>query len=102
MALGRDQSPHGRGTPMGWARTASNSHLLSARRYYQGGPSRGSAGLTRLSETKLVRHRRPARTELAPSHAVATTPRDERPSPHALPESGPSPRGPRSAAALNA
>ena len=55
------------------ARTASNSHLLGARLPpgpHRGGPSRGSGGLTRLSETKLVRHRRPARTELAPSRAV--------------------------------
>ena len=73
MVLGRHRSPHGRADPIGRARMASNSHLLGARPtrgWHQGGPSGGSAGLTGLSETKLARHRRPARTELALSRAV--------------------------------
>jgi hypothetical protein len=72
VVRGRHRSPHARGAPFGWARTASNSHLLGAwpTPADQGGPSGDSAGLTGLSETKRVRHRRPARTELAPSRAV--------------------------------
>jgi hypothetical protein len=72
VVRGRYRSPHARGAPFGWARTASNSHLLGAwpTPADQGGPSGDSAGLTGLSETKRVRHRRPARTELAPSRAV--------------------------------
>ena len=72
VVRGRYRSPHARGAPFGWARTASNTYLLGAwpTPADQGGPSGDSAGLTGLSETKRVRHRRPARTELAPSRAV--------------------------------
>jgi hypothetical protein len=39
VVLGRHRSPHGRGDPIGWARTASNSHLLGTR------PTRARGGI---------------------------------------------------------
>jgi len=71
VVRGRHRSPHAAPRSAGHARPRTPTSLVRGLPPLdQGGPSGDSAGLTGLSETKRVRHRRPARAELAPSRAV--------------------------------